>query len=239
MAHKNRNWCITINNPEERDWLQAKNLHASGTLEYYVFGTEVGENGTRHIQGYLEFKNARTMSGLKKLWPKAHLEVRAGSSEEASTYCKKDGDFVEEGVQKKSRVRELISSPYEIGSLGVTILEQLLLKMYKTINNYGSLKGCLDTLETIEHDLILLLSGSGEQQVREKAVQHLNYLLTMISGYRAEICVGGRGTMVSSTSSSMTSEGISAPSMNSCEFLISFLLESKLKAVLAYWTQDT
>lgn len=61
---------------------------------------ENGESGeTKHIQGYIEFENARTMGGVKRLFKNktVHLETRRGTPQEAADYCKKEGDFVEKG----------------------------------------------------------------------------------------------------------------------------------------------
>ena len=59
--------------------------------KYIVFGKEVGENGTPHLQGYIEFASKKTMKGLKKLNDRAHWEVKYDDSnpKEASDYCKK------------------------------------------------------------------------------------------------------------------------------------------------------
>ena len=64
--------------------------------EYIVVGKEVGENGTPHLQCYGVFHKKRNYKKLAKQW-KAHFEVARGTPLEASTYCKKDGDFYEKG----------------------------------------------------------------------------------------------------------------------------------------------
>lgn len=56
-----------------------------------ILGFEVGESGTRHIQGYLTLRgNARRLSGMKKLHPRAHWEI-SRSVAASIKYCQKDG----------------------------------------------------------------------------------------------------------------------------------------------------
>jgi len=89
-----RGWCFTLNNYGELHELMLRRLRC----QYLVYGREVGESGTPHLQGYVYFSSARTMSQVRKLIPHAHLSVRGGSHQQASDYCKKDGDFEEIGV---------------------------------------------------------------------------------------------------------------------------------------------
>lgn len=91
---RSRAWCFTINNYESRD---AYKSAMADLAKYVVLGFETGESGTDHIQGYIYFENARTFSSMKKLLPRAHLEVAKGTPEQASNYCKKDGDYWECG----------------------------------------------------------------------------------------------------------------------------------------------
>lgn len=68
---------------------------------YIIYGKEVGESGNSHLQGYVELKNAKTLSSMKNfIGGGAHLETRKGTGKEASEYCKKEGDYVERGEMK-------------------------------------------------------------------------------------------------------------------------------------------
>lgn len=71
--------------------------------KYTVYGKEVGESGTAHLQGYMCFKTLKSLKSIKKLHPTAHWETRRGSHEQARDYCKKDGDFVEFGEEPMSQ----------------------------------------------------------------------------------------------------------------------------------------
>lgn len=98
---RSRAWCFTINNPIETDKVDL-NYH---NVTYAVVGNEIGDNGTQHLQGFVYFANPRAFNGVKKLFPRAHIEIMKGTIEQAANYCKKDGDFVEFGDLPKQGLR--------------------------------------------------------------------------------------------------------------------------------------
>lgn len=59
-------------------------------FSYLIYGKEVGESGTPHIQGYGELNKKKTLNALKKIFPRAHIEKRRGTAKQASDYCCKD-----------------------------------------------------------------------------------------------------------------------------------------------------
>lgn len=94
-TQKALHWCFTLNNPSPSSLLSL----GPELYTYLVYGREVAPStGTLHLQGYVCFKSRKTGAQVKKLLPTAHWEVKRGTPLEASNYCKKDGDFVEEGV---------------------------------------------------------------------------------------------------------------------------------------------
>lgn len=90
---KSTRWCFTLNNYslDHEDTLKAV------PSTYLVYGKEKGISGTPHLQGFIIFKSQNRLSALKKILPTAHWEPAKGSSLQASDYCKKDGDFFEQG----------------------------------------------------------------------------------------------------------------------------------------------
>jgi len=96
MDKRSRNWCFTLNNYTENDVTFLKD---ELKCEYLIIGFEVGEQGTAHLQGYIEFKNGLSLTALKtKLINQGyHLECRLGTAKQAIDYCKKDGNFYEKG----------------------------------------------------------------------------------------------------------------------------------------------
>lgn len=64
---------------------------------HLIFGKEVSESGTPHLQGYVRFSKRKRVATVKKvIGDEAHVEV-ARNPVAAVQYCKKDGDFVEFG----------------------------------------------------------------------------------------------------------------------------------------------
>lgn len=84
-----KKWCMTWNNYPE-NWRALLEEHMD-KYENYIFGEEVGESGTHHIQGLIHFKQKlRVLSlGLPK---EIHWEKQRASKDfDASQYCAKDG----------------------------------------------------------------------------------------------------------------------------------------------------
>jgi len=94
-----RAFCFTLNNytPEEEEIVK------SWDAKYLIFGKEVGESGTPHLQGYVYFAEAKTLSTLKKKFSaRAHWEVSRGTPKQAAEYCEKDGVVFEKGERPKT-----------------------------------------------------------------------------------------------------------------------------------------
>lgn len=97
-----RNVCWTLNNFTAEE---VEDIKAWGGVDYTIFGEEVGDNGTPHLQGYTEFTKQMRLSALKKLNNRIHWEKRQGTQKQAADYCKKDGKITEIGSLKKQGKR--------------------------------------------------------------------------------------------------------------------------------------
>ena len=64
---------------------------------YVVYGKEVGESGTPHLQGFISFPTRKRMTYVKNKIGQCHFSM-ARLIKNSIEYCKKDGDYVEFGI---------------------------------------------------------------------------------------------------------------------------------------------
>jgi len=81
---KSRNWCFTLNNPEEGEFIMPSNL------KLLIANREIGNSGTPHFQGYVEFNTSVALSHLRNWNGRGHYEIRKGDQSQAIRYCLKD-----------------------------------------------------------------------------------------------------------------------------------------------------
>ena len=112
-----RNFCFTINNYTSADLENLEKIESS----YILYGLEVGESGTPHVQGYVEFDNATTIRALSKKIPRAHLEIAKGNWVDNRAYIEKeDKNPTQRGTPKQQGKRndiEAIKSRVKSGTL--------------------------------------------------------------------------------------------------------------------------
>lgn len=84
-----RNFCFTLNNYSAADVGQVR-AFAGEYCNYLVYGEEVSESGTPHLQGYAALKKVMGFNSCRvKLGGKAHIESKRGTTKDAVNYCKK------------------------------------------------------------------------------------------------------------------------------------------------------
>lgn len=68
-------------------------------VKYIIFGKELGEQGTPHLQGYLVLFREKTLNATKTFIGinSIHLEVALGNSIQNKEYCSKEGTVYEAG----------------------------------------------------------------------------------------------------------------------------------------------
>jgi len=101
MSGKHRSYAFTLNNYSEEEFMLIKQLKS----KYIVIGDEIGENGTPHLQGYVNFSNPVSFNTIKKAIPRAHIEVAYSSGYQNFEYCSKEKIKYEDGDRPKPPTR--------------------------------------------------------------------------------------------------------------------------------------
>lgn len=85
----------TLNNYTDEEIAELKALD----YKYLLYGYEVGESGTPHLQGVIIFNFQKTVSAVIKLMPKRVANIQAiARLAESIAYSKKDGNYFEDGT---------------------------------------------------------------------------------------------------------------------------------------------
>lgn len=106
-----RDHVFTVNN-----WTPAHVAHldeVSKRCRYMIYGKEVGEEGTPHLQGYLYLKSAATHYAVAKLLGIGWTAPAEGSALHNQAYCSKQGDVKETGEIPKQGKRTDITKYVE------------------------------------------------------------------------------------------------------------------------------
>jgi len=100
-------WCFTLNNYNDIDLAHLRVLGGATRTKYLVFGRELApDTGTPHLQGFILFEHSHRGSVVQRLLCRrvqVHIEPLNGTPLQATTYCKKDGDFEEFGALPTSQ----------------------------------------------------------------------------------------------------------------------------------------
>jgi len=101
---RSRRYVFTLSNYTEGDL----DYLAALPVRYICYGKEIAPTtGTPHLQGFVVWNESKTVSASRTILRRCRIDIARGTALEASTYCKKDGDFVERG--------DLPADPAELG----------------------------------------------------------------------------------------------------------------------------
>lgn len=102
---QSRCWCFTLNNYDELAVEHIRSVFTSDKIRYAIFGYEVGDSGTPHLQGYVAFTKQQRLAAVTRSIPRAHWEPAKGTEQQNYEYCSKDGEFEEFGRRKEQGKR--------------------------------------------------------------------------------------------------------------------------------------
>lgn len=135
-------WVFTLNNYTGDDEQKLQ----SWDVRYLIYGRETGENGTPHLQGYVQVAGGIRLSALKKVLPRAHWEPAKGSADSNKTYCSKQGDVFEKGRAEQQGQRNDIAELKDRIIRGELKVDDLALENPEAVHQYGR---TLDRIEDI------------------------------------------------------------------------------------------
>lgn len=163
-----RSYVFTLNNYKDEDIEHLK----AADCKYLVFGKEVGEQGTNHLQGTIQYKNAKVFSTVKKdVGERAHIEI-CKSLLDSVKYCKKDGDWFEKGqvptdggVNEKERWELALKEAQETGVCSDAQIQFKYRNVIKKHHEDHILSRELQPLQNLDNVWIWGASGVGKSKL--------------------------------------------------------------------------
>lgn len=144
---------------------------------YSIVGKEICPKTKRpHLQCYVYYKNGKSFSKMKKLFPKAHIEYSKGTPVENRKYCSKDGVFTETGKLPKQGNRTDLEEIYDMAKKGEsdTAIGEAFpghyMKYYKAIDRVKFNYAQLDTkFENVQVHVLMGSPGVGKSRRAHEA----------------------------------------------------------------------
>jgi len=107
---KHRVFAVTINNWTDVDLSIFGRLSQLSYLSQYIAVEEVGEQGTRHLQCALRFKNQIRFNALKALVPDSwHIEGAKKPWDANVSYCLKSDNNIHTNIPKLMKPHDPLS----------------------------------------------------------------------------------------------------------------------------------
>lgn len=104
MSGQAKHWQFTLNNYNDDDEQALRSFAETPDVDYVIYGKEVGDSGTPHLQGHVSFNKRTRFNKVKECLPDgAHIEMVRLLWKHIE-YCRKDGNFVEYGTPPVSEV---------------------------------------------------------------------------------------------------------------------------------------
>jgi len=156
-ADRSRGWCFTFNNYQNTQDYDRK-MRDAFPQDFVIYGKEVGDSGTPHLQGFIYSKNPLRFATLKERFDRVcagvHIE-KARTTKAAIAYCKKgsgtpsapvDPDVVQWGAEPGQGQRndlELAAALIEGGASNKRLAEECATTFIKYNKGLQALRGAL------------------------------------------------------------------------------------------------
>lgn len=173
-----KKWSFTLNNWSKEEQCAALKFFRAN-CNFSIMGEEIGEEGTKHLQGYFELKTKKRLTWLKNNFNnRLHLEKSKGTKQDNIDYCSKEGGnvYVNGRLRREPKIltydklydwqKEVVDicddpdsyDKYErnifwywdeTGNVGKTALAKYLVKHYDAIAMNGKANDCKCAVKTM------------------------------------------------------------------------------------------
>lgn len=108
MNSRSRAWCFTLNGiPEDTTEEEVRAYMPQDDGVFWSCQVErAPKTGTIHLQGYVNWSNAKSFKRMAALFPKAHLEIARGTVDENTNYTGKEETRISGPYDYKGRLWE-------------------------------------------------------------------------------------------------------------------------------------
>ena len=105
---KSKRWIFVWNNYPRTAVNDVKKFFEDRKAKCWIFGKEIGDENTPHLQGYVEFKSDRRFTTLAKFADgELHWEKARSNKQINADYCAKDGDWYSMGpIAPKEQLKD-------------------------------------------------------------------------------------------------------------------------------------
>lgn len=101
-----KKYSFTLNNYSNDEYESLVTFFKNGSNKF-IIGKEKGEQGTPHLQGYVEFSIKKRITECKHINKRIHWEQSKGTQEDNLKYCSKEGDYILDGFWLKKPLKIL------------------------------------------------------------------------------------------------------------------------------------
>lgn len=159
-----KKWCFTFNNYGPNDI--NKILSSISSKDLYIIGKEVGEQGTPHLQGFIQFHQKVRPKSVVKYTDKIKWIKANGTADQNYDYCSEDGDFVTNMIAppKKNPIISINKDEFNgFQELVYTIFKEMLFGIHWFHEPYGGVgKSNIIHWLKVHHEKEILMLGQGK-----------------------------------------------------------------------------
>lgn len=238
---KSKNYVFTINHPGQHHMEILSALEHREDTQYIVYQGEIGDSGTPHIQGFIQFTNRKYFKFLASRIPDAHIEI-AKYPNKASVYPEKDKTYAPQICERckagtflaakgqghrsdlSNMADDIASGQFQLIEIQKKYPKQSIMYYNGMKNTYMDLTEDQLTRDHCNSFVLFGMSGSGKSYA---AKQYLGQV------QQAKVAAGGRQERIVSISNNLSNYGqYNSPRLVLVDEFVGGIELNQLKTVL-------